>query len=80
MVVVCRSRSRSLIVRSHLAAIHLEYPSKILYSVVDERAHNEPNHHLQITRYSWAAKDKRMTIVDELVQSVRFLKYMGWGK
>lgn len=34
----------------------------------------------QITRSSWAAKDYRMSLVSELFQSIRFLKYMGWGK
>ena len=35
---------------------------------------------LQITRSSWAAKDHRMSLVSELLQSIRFLKYMGWGE
>ncbi|KAG8856642.1 hypothetical protein FRC20_000439 [Serendipita sp. 405] len=33
---------------------------------------------LHITRYSWKARDKRMTGVNELFQSIRFLKLMGW--
>ncbi|KAF8306061.1 hypothetical protein DL93DRAFT_2150580 [Clavulina sp. PMI_390] len=33
---------------------------------------------VSITRSSWAAKDHRMALVNELLQSVRFLKYMGW--
>ncbi|KAG8934657.1 hypothetical protein FRC02_009484 [Tulasnella sp. 418] len=33
---------------------------------------------VQITKLSWAARDKRMAIVDEFFQSIRFLKYMGW--
>jgi hypothetical protein len=33
----------------------------------------------QITRASWKAKDKRMDIVNELLQNIRFLKFYGWG-
>lgn len=33
----------------------------------------------QITRQSWKAKDKRMSLVNELFQNIRFLKYYGWG-
>ncbi|KAG8813717.1 hypothetical protein FRC17_001460, partial [Serendipita sp. 399] len=33
---------------------------------------------LHITRYSWKARDRRMTGVNELFQSIRFLKVMGW--
>ncbi|KZT30801.1 P-loop containing nucleoside triphosphate hydrolase protein, partial [Neolentinus lepideus HHB14362 ss-1] len=31
-----------------------------------------------ITRSSWTAKDKRMNIVNELFQNIRFLKFYGW--
>jgi len=34
---------------------------------------------LQITRFSWKAKDLRMNIVNELLQNIRFLKFYGWG-
>ncbi|KIM28242.1 hypothetical protein M408DRAFT_329592 [Serendipita vermifera MAFF 305830] len=33
---------------------------------------------LYITRQSWKSRDKRMTGVNELFQSIRFLKLMGW--
>ncbi|KAG1754951.1 P-loop containing nucleoside triphosphate hydrolase protein [Suillus paluster] len=32
----------------------------------------------QITRASWKAKDKRMNVVNELLQNIRFLKFYGW--
>jgi hypothetical protein len=35
---------------------------------------------MQITRRSWKAKDRRMDIVNELLQNIRFLKYYGWGQ
>ncbi|EPQ60440.1 pleiotropic drug resistance ABC transporter [Gloeophyllum trabeum ATCC 11539] len=31
-----------------------------------------------VTRSSWKAKDKRMNIVNELFQNIRFLKFYGW--
>ncbi|TFK56635.1 pleiotropic drug resistance ABC transporter [Heliocybe sulcata] len=31
-----------------------------------------------VTRASWAAKDTRMNVVNELFQNVRFLKFYGW--
>ncbi|KAG8905564.1 hypothetical protein FRB99_008669 [Tulasnella sp. 403] len=33
---------------------------------------------VSLTRKSWAAKDSRMSLVNEFFQSIRFLKYMGW--
>lgn len=36
----------------------------------------DPN---QVTRSSWKARDIRMNVVNELLQSIRFLKYYGWG-
>jgi hypothetical protein len=35
---------------------------------------------MQITRRSWKAKDRRMDLVNELLQNIRFLKYYGWGQ
>ncbi|KAF8665348.1 hypothetical protein AX16_000367 [Volvariella volvacea WC 439] len=35
-------------------------------------------YNIKITRYSWGAKDKRMGIVNELLQNIRFLKFYGW--
>ncbi|KAG8943314.1 hypothetical protein FRC04_002938 [Tulasnella sp. 424] len=35
---------------------------------------------ISLTRKSWAAKDLRMSYVDEFFQSIRFLKYMGWER
>jgi hypothetical protein len=32
----------------------------------------------QVTRSSWKAKDKRMTVINELFQNIRFLKVNGW--
>jgi hypothetical protein len=34
----------------------------------------------QITRASWKAKDRRMNVVNELLQNIRFLKFYGWGR
>lgn len=34
---------------------------------------------IKITRSSWKAKDLRMSVVNELLQNIRFLKYYGWG-
>ncbi|KAI0950790.1 hypothetical protein AcW1_008002 [Taiwanofungus camphoratus] len=31
-----------------------------------------------ITRHSWKARDRRMNLVNELFQNVRFLKFYGW--
>lgn len=33
----------------------------------------------QVTRRSWKARDRRMNLVNELFQNVRFLKFYGWG-
>ncbi|PPQ69785.1 hypothetical protein CVT26_014173 [Gymnopilus dilepis] len=33
---------------------------------------------IHITRSAWKAKDKRMNIVNELLQNIRFLKFYGW--
>ncbi|KAJ3833131.1 P-loop containing nucleoside triphosphate hydrolase protein [Lentinula raphanica] len=35
-------------------------------------------YNIYITRQSWKAKDSRMTIVNELLQNIRFLKFYGW--
>ncbi|KIK70611.1 hypothetical protein GYMLUDRAFT_89627 [Collybiopsis luxurians FD-317 M1] len=35
-------------------------------------------YNIYITRQSWKAKDIRMTIVNELLQNIRFLKFYGW--
>ncbi|KAL0951622.1 hypothetical protein HGRIS_008303 [Hohenbuehelia grisea] len=35
-------------------------------------------YNISITRASWKAKDRRMDIVNELFQNVRFLKFYGW--
>ncbi|KAJ3988444.1 P-loop containing nucleoside triphosphate hydrolase protein [Lentinula detonsa] len=35
-------------------------------------------YNIYITRQSWKAKDERMTIVNELLQNIRFLKFYGW--
>jgi len=34
----------------------------------------------QITRETWKAKDRRMNVVNELLQNIRFLKFYGWGR
>ena len=31
-------------------------------------------------RQTWKARDKRMNVVNELWQNIRFLKFYGWGK
>ncbi|KAG1904761.1 ABC transporter type 1, transmembrane domain-containing protein [Suillus fuscotomentosus] len=36
-------------------------------------------YNIKITRASWKAKDKRMNVVNELLQNIRFLKFYGWG-
>jgi hypothetical protein len=36
--------------------------------------------HFQVTRFSWKAKDRRMNVINELLQNIRFLKFYGWGK
>ncbi|KAF8342804.1 uncharacterized protein EI90DRAFT_3030312 [Cantharellus anzutake] len=33
---------------------------------------------IAITRSSWEARDYRMSLVNELIQSIRFLKFTGW--
>ncbi|KAG8988966.1 hypothetical protein FRB94_014789 [Tulasnella sp. JGI-2019a] len=33
---------------------------------------------LRLMKKSWASKDIRMSYVNEFIQSIRFLKYMGW--
>ena len=33
----------------------------------------------QLTRNSLLARDKRMNLVNELFQNIRFLKFYGWG-
>ncbi|KAG8874447.1 hypothetical protein FRB98_008435 [Tulasnella sp. 332] len=33
---------------------------------------------LRLMKKSWASKDLRMSYVNEFIQSIRFLKYMGW--
>ncbi|PFH52248.1 hypothetical protein AMATHDRAFT_2254 [Amanita thiersii Skay4041] len=33
---------------------------------------------VRITRSSWRARDKRMSLVNELLQNIRFLKFYGW--
>ncbi|EGN94459.1 hypothetical protein SERLA73DRAFT_114694 [Serpula lacrymans var. lacrymans S7.3] len=35
-------------------------------------------YNIYVTRASWKAKDRRMSVVNELLQSIRFLKYYGW--
>ncbi|KAG2149655.1 P-loop containing nucleoside triphosphate hydrolase protein [Suillus cothurnatus] len=35
-------------------------------------------YNIKITRASWKAKDKRMNVVNELLQNIRFLKFYGW--
>ncbi|KAF9015690.1 P-loop containing nucleoside triphosphate hydrolase protein [Cyathus striatus] len=35
-------------------------------------------YNISITRSSWKAKDKRMNVVNELLQNIRFLKFYGW--
>ncbi|KIJ66220.1 hypothetical protein HYDPIDRAFT_26589 [Hydnomerulius pinastri MD-312] len=35
-------------------------------------------YNIRITRASWKAKDRRMGIVNELLQNIRFLKFYGW--
>ncbi|RXW24050.1 hypothetical protein EST38_g1810 [Candolleomyces aberdarensis] len=35
-------------------------------------------YNISITRSSWKAKDRRMKLVDELLQNIRFLKFYGW--
>ncbi|KAH7930921.1 pleiotropic drug resistance ABC transporter [Leucogyrophana mollusca] len=35
-------------------------------------------YNIRITRASWKAKDRRMSVVNELLQNVRFLKFYGW--
>ncbi|KAH8835549.1 P-loop containing nucleoside triphosphate hydrolase protein [Flagelloscypha sp. PMI_526] len=35
-------------------------------------------YNIHITRESWKSKDKRMGLVNELLQNIRFLKYYGW--
>ncbi|TFL03667.1 P-loop containing nucleoside triphosphate hydrolase protein [Pterulicium gracile] len=35
---------------------------------------------IKLTRGSWKAKDKRMNIVNELLQNIRFLKFYGWER
>ncbi|KAI0091009.1 pleiotropic drug resistance ABC transporter [Irpex rosettiformis] len=35
-------------------------------------------YNIYITRRSWGARDKRMNLVNELFQNVRFLKFYGW--
>ncbi|KAF5366949.1 hypothetical protein D9757_010851 [Collybiopsis confluens] len=35
-------------------------------------------YNIYITRQSWEAKDTRMTVVNELLQNIRFLKFYGW--
>ncbi|EIW86976.1 pleiotropic drug resistance ABC transporter [Coniophora puteana RWD-64-598 SS2] len=35
-------------------------------------------YNISITRASWKSKDKRMNVVNELLQNIRFLKYYGW--
>ncbi|KAJ2929240.1 hypothetical protein H1R20_g7856, partial [Candolleomyces eurysporus] len=35
-------------------------------------------YNISITRSSWKAKDRRMKIVDEFLQNIRFLKFYGW--
>ena len=42
---------------------------RLLYSIL-----------MQISRCSWKAKDRRMDVVNELLQNIRFLKYYGWGQ
>ncbi|KAH8923770.1 P-loop containing nucleoside triphosphate hydrolase protein [Atractiella rhizophila] len=34
---------------------------------------------IKLTRGMWTARDERMTLVNELITSIRFLKYMGWS-
>ncbi|KAF8634908.1 hypothetical protein AX15_000655 [Amanita polypyramis BW_CC] len=31
-----------------------------------------------LTKWSWRARDKRMTMINELLQNIRFLKFYGW--
>ncbi|PCH42091.1 pleiotropic drug resistance ABC transporter [Wolfiporia cocos MD-104 SS10] len=35
-------------------------------------------YNIYITRQSWKVRDKRMSLVNELFQNVRFLKFYGW--
>ncbi|KAI0687745.1 P-loop containing nucleoside triphosphate hydrolase protein [Cytidiella melzeri] len=35
-------------------------------------------YNIYITRRSWAARDRRMNLINELFQNVRFLKFYGW--
>ncbi|KAF8641091.1 hypothetical protein AX17_000734 [Amanita inopinata Kibby_2008] len=35
-------------------------------------------YNIWVTRSSWKASDKRMSLVDELLQNIRFLKFYGW--
>jgi len=32
-----------------------------------------------LARTLWKARDKRMDLVNELLQNIRFLKFYGWG-
>ena len=34
----------------------------------------------QLMKQTWKARDKRMNVVNELWQNIRFLKFYGWGK
>ncbi|TCD63205.1 hypothetical protein EIP91_005844 [Steccherinum ochraceum] len=36
-------------------------------------------YNVYITRKSWTARDRRMNLVNELFQNIRFLKFYGWG-
>ena len=35
---------------------------------------------LKVARKSWSARDRRMNLVNELFQNIRFLKFYGWGE
>ncbi|KAG6813216.1 hypothetical protein H0H92_013103 [Tricholoma furcatifolium] len=36
-------------------------------------------YNISVTRSSWKARDFRMSVVNELLQNIRFLKFYGWG-
>lgn len=35
-------------------------------------------YNIYVTRNAWKAKDKRMKVVNEMLQNIRFLKFYGW--